>query len=87
MSRSPAMVALLTGLLQGAVSAAEDEAYFSLDGSGAEQVTNAPGYDGGAFFSRDGKKLVLASSRNNEVPGETNVFIADWLEEFFAEDR
>ena len=28
------------------------------DGSGKKQVTKSPGYDGGAVFSRDGKKLV-----------------------------
>ena len=29
------------------------------------QVTNQLGYDGGAFFSNDGKKLVFRSSRPN----------------------
>jgi len=28
------------------------------DGSGKKQLTKSPGYDGGAVFSRDGKKLV-----------------------------
>ena len=28
------------------------------DGSGKKQITKSPGYDGGAVFSRDGKKLV-----------------------------
>jgi Tol biopolymer transport system component len=30
----------------------------NVDGSGKKRVTTSPGYDGGAVFSRDGKKLV-----------------------------
>ena len=33
------------------------------DGSDVKQVTNELGYDGGAFFSPDGKKLIFRSSR------------------------
>jgi len=42
------------------------------DGSEVRRVTNRPGYDGGAFFSHDGKKLVLRSSypKNNEQAAE-----------------
>ena len=29
--------------------------------------------------SPDGKKLVFASNRHDAKPGETNVFIADWV--------
>jgi TolB protein len=43
-----------------------------------EQVTHYPDFDGFPMFSHDGKKLVFASNRNGKVPGETNVFIADW---------
>ena len=32
------------------------------------------------MFSPDGKQLVFASNRNARVPGETNVFIAEWVE-------
>ena len=32
------------------------------------------------MFSPDGKHLVFASNRNAKVEGETNVFIADWVE-------
>ena len=32
------------------------------------------------MFTPDGKKLVFASNRNQTVNGETNVFIADWVE-------
>jgi TolB protein len=45
-----------------------------------ERVTQFPGFDGFPMFSHDGKKLVFASNRNNKVRGETNVFIADWVE-------
>ncbi len=34
-----------------------------LDGSDLHQVTNEVGYDGGAFFSHDGKKLVFRATR------------------------
>ena len=32
------------------------------------------------MFSPDGKQLVFASNRNAEGEGDTNVFIADWVE-------
>jgi TolB protein len=32
------------------------------------------------MFTLDGKRLVFASNRNGKVQGETNVFIADWME-------
>ena len=35
----------------------------NIDGSNVTQITNQLGYDGGAFFSNDGKKLVFRSSR------------------------
>lgn len=33
------------------------------DGSGLKQLTNTPGYDGGAFFTQDCKKIVYRASR------------------------
>ena len=50
------------------------------DGTGLEQVTTYDGFDGFPMFSPDGRKLVFASNRNGSRPGETNVFIADWVE-------
>lgn len=50
------------------------------DGSGLERVTYNDTFDGFPMFSHDGKKLVFASNRNGKVKGETNVFIADWVE-------
>jgi Tol biopolymer transport system component len=35
----------------------------NIDGSDVKQVTKELGYDGGAFFSPDGKKLVFRASR------------------------
>jgi Tol biopolymer transport system component len=50
------------------------------DGSGLERVTYNDTFDGFPMFSSDGKRLVFASNRNAKVKGETNVFIADWVE-------
>ncbi len=36
--------------------------------------------DGFPTFSPDGRKLVFASNRNGSRPGETNLFLADWVE-------
>jgi Tol biopolymer transport system component len=52
----------------------------NLDGGGLEQVTTSPEFDSFPMFSPDGKQLVWASNRNGRVPGETNLFIADWVE-------
>ncbi len=52
----------------------------NVDGTGLERVTWNPTFDGFPMFSPDGKKLVFASNRNAAKLGETNVFIADWLE-------
>jgi Tol biopolymer transport system component len=35
----------------------------NIDGSGLKQITTGLGYDGGAFFSPDGTKLVFRASR------------------------
>jgi Tol biopolymer transport system component len=52
----------------------------NLDGSGLERVTTCPSFDSFPMFSPDGTKLVFASNRNGRVPGETNIFVADWVE-------
>ena len=49
------------------------------DGTGLERVTTDPSFDGFPMFSRDGRKLVFASNRYASEPGETNIFIADWI--------
>jgi len=50
----------------------------NLDGSGLEPITTCSSFDGFPMFSPDGKKLAFASNRNGSVPGETNIFVADW---------
>ena len=50
------------------------------DGNGLERITYNSTFDGFPVFSKDGTKLVFASNRNNKVRGETNIFIADWVE-------
>lgn len=52
----------------------------NVDGTGEERVTTNPSFDGFPMFTADGKKLVFASNRNGKVHGETNVFIADWMD-------
>ena len=52
----------------------------NIDGTGLEQVTYSGGFDGFPMFTRDGKKLVFCSNRNESHPGNTNIFIADWVE-------
>jgi Tol biopolymer transport system component len=50
------------------------------DGTGLEQVTFTAEFDGFPMFSPDGKHLLFASNRNAKVRGETNLFVADWVE-------
>jgi TolB protein len=56
-----------------------DLALINLDGTGLERVTFFESFDGFPIFSPDGKKFVFASNRNAAKPGDTNVFIADWV--------
>ena len=53
----------------------------NLDGTGLEQITYTGGFDGFPMFSPDGKYLVFGSNRNESHPGNTNVFMAEWVEE------
>ena len=57
-----------------------DLALINLDGTGLERITFEETFDGFPMFSPDGKKLVFASNRNAAKQGDTNVFIADWVE-------
>ena len=52
----------------------------NVDGTGLERITFNDTFDGFPMFSPDGKKLVFASNRAAKTQGETNVFIADWIE-------
>lgn len=50
------------------------------DGTGLERVTHDPQFDGFPMFSPDGKQLVWAANRGGKARGETNLFLADWVE-------
>lgn len=52
----------------------------NIDGTGLEQITFNDTFDGFPMFTRDGKKLIFCSNRFADKPGETNVFIADWVD-------
>jgi Tol biopolymer transport system component len=57
-----------------------DLTLINTDGTNLERVTFEETFDGFPMFSPDGKKLVFASNRNAAKQGDTNVFIADWIE-------
>jgi Tol biopolymer transport system component len=50
----------------------------NLDGTGLTQVTTDTMFDAFPMFSPDGKKLVFASNRH--ATGQTNIFVADWVD-------
>lgn len=54
--------------------------FINVDGTGLEQITFNETFDGFPMFTRDGKHLVFCSNRFNKKEGDTNVFIADWIE-------
>jgi len=51
------------------------------DGTGLQQITTDTEFDAFPMFSPDGRLLVWASNRHGKVQGETNIFIADWVEQ------
>lgn len=53
----------------------------NLDGTGMEQITHAEGFDGFPVFSPSGRYLVFGSNRNNQDTSDTNVFIAEWVDD------
>ncbi|MDC0670501.1 TolB family protein [Nannocystis radixulma] len=50
------------------------------DGQGQEQVTFSDTFDGFPMFTRDGKTLVFASNRGAKTHGDTDVFLAEWVD-------
>jgi len=51
----------------------------NIDGTRLERITYDARFDSFPMFSRDGKKLAFASTRNGTEPREFNIFIADWI--------
>jgi len=52
----------------------------NLDGRDLERITTHEQFDSFPMFSSDGKLLVWASNRNQKTRGETNIFLADWVD-------
>ena len=53
----------------------------NFDGTGLEKISRDKGFDAFPMFSHDGKKIIFASNRNNGGTRDTNLFIADWVEQ------
>ena len=52
----------------------------NVDGTGLERITQNDTFDGFPMFTRDAKNVVFCSNRFNKKQGETNVFIAEWID-------
>lgn len=59
----------------------------NIDGTGLQRITHHPDFDGFPMFDSDGDRLVWASNRNNAEEGDTNIFVADWVDEAREGDR
>lgn len=52
-----------------------------VDGTGLERITWTPGFDGFPLISPDGTRIAFASNRNGSQQGETDVFVARWVDQ------
>ena len=52
----------------------------NIDGTGLEQITFNETFDSFPMFSPDGRYLVFASNRQALNEGDTNVFVAEWVD-------
>lgn len=50
------------------------------DGKNMRKISRDKGFDAFPMFSHDGKKVIFSSNRNNGSTRDTNIFIADWVE-------
>jgi len=51
-----------------------------VDGANLERITYTEGFDGFPMFSPDGEWLAFASNRNQAVAGETDIYLARWVD-------
>lgn len=50
------------------------------DGTNLERVTTSETFDAFPMFDATGGRLVFASNRHSREKGETNIFVADWID-------
>ncbi|MGZ3707918.1 MAG: M28 family peptidase, partial [Bdellovibrionota bacterium] len=51
------------------------------NGTGLERVTFSGAHESFPVFSRDGKRVAFSSGRGAAKPYETNLFVADWIDQ------
>lgn len=53
--------------------------WIDVEGGEPTRITTHPEFDAFPMFSADGRRLVWASNRNGREPGDTNIYVADWI--------